>query len=110
MKLILVRHGETAWNAAKRYQGTKNPGLNDTGRRQAKAVAEELKDEKIDAIYCSPMNRARETLAEIIKSHKEVEPVFLDKLVELNYGGFEGLTKQEIEAKFGHYLDERVKK
>ena len=110
MKLILVRHGETPWNAQKRYQGTKNPGLNDRGRRQAKATALELKGEQIDAIYCSPMRRARETLDEIIKFHAEVEPVFLDALVELNYGGFEGLTKYEIEEKFGDYLDERVKK
>ena len=110
MKLILVRHGETAWNAQKRYQGTKNPGLNDKGRKQAKAVANELKHEKIDAIYCSPMRRARETLEEIIKFHPSIEPVFLDNLVELNYGGFEGLTKQEIAEKFGDYLHERVKK
>jgi len=107
MKLILVRHGETAWNAAKRYQGTKNPGLNDKGKSQARAVAGELKDEKIDAIYCSPQRRARETLEEIIKFHPHIEPVFLDNLAEINYGGFEGLTRDETIEKYGNYMPER---
>ena len=110
MKLILVRHGETPWNAEKRYQGTKNPGLNERGRNQAKAIAEELRDEKIDAIYCSSMNRARETLEKILKFHPHIKPTFLDGLVEINYGIFEGMTRDEILAKHGDLIYQRSKK
>ena len=63
--LLLVRHGETDWNAEGRLQGQTDRPLNDFGRRQARALADGLAGERLEAIYASDLARARET-AEIL--------------------------------------------
>ena len=63
--LLLVRHGETDWNAEGRLQGHTDRPLSDFGRRQAHELAEELDGEELEAIYSSDLARARET-AEIV--------------------------------------------
>ena len=79
MRLILVRHGATDWNQQRRIQGLSNLGLNETGRGQAEALAQSLKDVKVDAIYTSPLRRAQETARAIGRFH-QVEVVALDGL------------------------------
>jgi len=92
--LLLVRHGETDWNAERRWQGHADVPLNDRGRAQAHALAEELADERIDAIYTSDLSRARET-AEIVAARIGV-PVAVDAdLREIDVGPLEGLTTEE---------------
>ena len=95
MRLILVRHGATDWNLQRRVQGLSNLGLNETGRRQAEALAQSLKDVKVDAIYTSPLRRAQET-ARAISSFHQVEVVTLDGLKELDVGEVDGLTYEEM--------------
>jgi broad specificity phosphatase PhoE len=96
--LLLVRHGETAWNAEHRWQGHADVPLNARGREQALALADQLAtDGRVDAIYTSDLSRARDT-AEIVGARLRV-PVFADRdLREIDVGPFEGLTAEETKA------------
>ncbi|HEV7133000.1 MAG TPA: histidine phosphatase family protein [Gaiellaceae bacterium] len=92
--LLLVRHGETDWNAEGRLQGHTDRPLNDFGRRQAAALAERLAGDPIDAIYASDLSRARET-AEILGARLGLPVVLEPGLRERNWGTWEGLTGSE---------------
>jgi broad specificity phosphatase PhoE len=92
--LLLVRHGETDWNADGRLQGQTDRVLSDFGRRQAQELAGELAGEEIDAIYASDLARARQT-AEIVAERVGL-PVLLDAdLREKDWGTWEGLSAVE---------------
>jgi broad specificity phosphatase PhoE len=92
--LLLVRHGETDWNAAGRLQGQTDRPLSEFGRGQARKLAGELVGEELEAIYSSDLSRARET-AEIIGERLGL-PVVLDPdLREKDWGTWEGLTSAE---------------
>jgi probable phosphoglycerate mutase len=92
--LLLVRHGETDWNADGRLQGQTDRPLSEYGRRQARQLADELADEDFEAIYASDLSRARET-AEIVGERLGL-PVALDPdLREKDWGTWEGLTPVE---------------
>src|SRR6476661_3313571 len=92
--LLLVRHGETDWNADGRLQGQTDRPLSDFGRRQALQLAEELAEEELEAIYSSDLARARET-AEIVAERFGL-PVVLDPdLREKDWGTWEGLNAVE---------------
>jgi broad specificity phosphatase PhoE len=93
-RLLLVRHGETDWNADGRLQGQTDRPLSDFGRSQAHQLADELAKEKLEAIYSSDLARARET-AEIVGERVGL-PVSLDPdLREKDWGTWEGLTAVE---------------
>jgi broad specificity phosphatase PhoE len=92
--LLLVRHGETDWNAEGRLQGHTDRPLNEFGRRQAKELAEQLAGEGADAIYASDLARAKET-AEIVGSRLGLPVVIDADLREKNWGTWEGLTGDE---------------
>jgi 2,3-bisphosphoglycerate-dependent phosphoglycerate mutase len=92
--LLLVRHGETDWNAEGRLQGHTDRPLSDFGRRQAHELAEELDDEELEAIYSSDLARARET-AEIVGRKLGLPTVLDPDLREKDWGTWEGLTAAE---------------
>src|SRR6267378_7656359 len=96
--LLLVRHGETDWNRDGRWQGGSDTSLNDLGRGQAQALAQEL-DGGIGLVYSSDLSRARET-AEIIAASLGLEIRFDPRLRERGFGSWEGLTTSEIEERF----------
>ena len=104
MRIVLVRHGETEWNKLGRIQGISDLGLNETGRRQAKALAQALKNEMVEAIYTSPLKRARDT-AYAIARHHQVEVVILFGLRELDAGEVDGLTYEEMRIQYGDFLE-----
>ncbi|MCC6446406.1 MAG: histidine phosphatase family protein [Armatimonadetes bacterium] len=96
MRLILIRHGETDWNARNRFQGQTDIPLNTTGRRQARVTGRRLRHEPVGAVYTSDLTRALETAHLIAASHVlEVRPS--PALRERSFGAWEGLTMQEIE-------------
>ena len=93
-KIILVRHGQTAWTSENRIQGWLDIKLNEKGLRQAKKIAKELKRKKIDAIYSSELSRAYETASIIARSHK-LKVKRDTNLNELNQGKWQGLLVKE---------------
>lgn len=102
-RLILVRHGLTNWNHEFRYQGHTDIELNPEGVKQAHALKERIKDEKITAIYSSDLKRAMETARIIAEPHKiEVIPNPLFK--EINFGVWEGRTYQELQKEYPQQL------
>ena len=99
MRLILVRHGQTEWNAGGRYQGQSNVALSDTGRKQARFLAERFPVRQLDAIYTSDLDRAKET-AECVGKRLGLT-VYQEKAFrELSFGDWEGLTYQEISSRW----------
>jgi len=96
--LLLVRHGETAWNAEHRIQGHLDIPLSTTGIQQAARLAEHLATEPIEAIYSSELVRARLT-AEPVSARSGVAITVESRLRERSFGIFEGLTLDEIAAR-----------
>ena len=96
--VLLVRHGETDWNRARRIQGQSDPPLNERGREQARALAERLAGTQLDAVYASDLGRARET-AEILAARLELPVVVDPQLRELDFGSWEGYTVEELNAR-----------
>ena len=93
--ILLIRHGETAWNRMRRMQGHIDIGLNDEGQRQARSLARALQSERPAAIYASDLQRARDTAQAVADMHQL--PVHIDSaLRERCYGAFEGLMYDEI--------------
>ena len=96
--LLLARHGETDWNRDHRWQGHTGPPLNETGRRQAAELAAQIRS--IDAVYSSDTERAYETAVILAEPHGlRVETD--ERLREVNFGLWEGLTRAEINERFG---------
>jgi broad specificity phosphatase PhoE len=97
--LTVVRHGETAWNRERRYQGGTDTPLSETGRAQAEAAARALAGEPLAAVWASPLQRARDTAQAIAQPHGltvETSPAFS----EMGFGVWEGLTGDEVRARF----------
>ncbi|MGQ4810031.1 Phosphoserine phosphatase 1 [Candidatus Entotheonellaceae bacterium PAL068K] len=95
-RLLLVRHGETAWNAEGRFQGQTEMPLSPRGQRQAAALARMMAAETVQALYASDLSRAWETarrLATSLGCRVQPEP----RLREMAFGRWEGLTFAEVQ-------------
>lgn len=104
-RMLLVRHGQSEWNAAGRWQGQADPPLSDLGRDQAFQAARRLGT--VDLIACSDLQRAADT-AMILSEMLGVGPVVVDpRLRERDAGAYSGLTRAEIDEQFPGYLEER---
>jgi broad specificity phosphatase PhoE len=97
--ILLARHGETDWNAERRVQGHTDRPLNDAGIAQARALADELADERIDAVYASDLARALDT-ARVVAESRGLSVVPVQELRERNFGTWEGLLDEEILDRF----------
>ena len=101
-RVLLVRHGQSEWNAAGRWQGQADPPLTDTGRQQARAASRSIG--AVDAVFASDLQRAAETAA-IVSGELGVGPVVLDPdLRERDAGEWSGMTRAEIEERYPGYL------
>jgi len=98
-KLILVRHGQSLGNAQRFFQGQMDTPLTDLGREQARALAKRLKGYGISAIYTSDLSRAFET-AKIVGEEIGIEPIPDRRLREIDLGGWSGLTRDEVIARY----------
>lgn len=94
-RLILIRHGETEWNVAARYQGQKDSPLTATGQAQAEALAERLATHPFQHLYSSDLGRARAT-AEFIAARTGHPIQTRAGLRERSFGIFEGSTQAEV--------------
>ena len=102
-KLLIVRHGQSEWNALGRWQGQADPPLTDVGENQAKKATKKLG--LFDSIVSSPLQRAKNT-ASIISEITGVGPVTTEiGLIERDAGPWEGLTRIEIEKGWPGFLD-----
>ena len=95
--LLLIRHGETTWNAENRVQGQSDSPLSEVGIAQARALADRLKDEPIAAAYSSDLSRAFET-AKIIAEPHGLGVIASHTLREADYGEWTGRTMDEVRA------------
>jgi alpha-ribazole phosphatase len=98
-KVLLLRHGATEWNTAKRAQGHADIALNDEGRAQVAHAVKELAGVHIDAVYSSDLIRARDTAA-AVAAHHGVKVVTDPDFREIDQGEWEGLTVFEIQRKW----------
>ncbi len=103
-RLLLVRHGQSEWNAAGRWQGQADPPLSALGRMQAEEAAGALPEE-IEAVVASDLRRALDT-ATIMGARLGLGPVTRDRRWrERDVGHFTGLTRAEIEQRWPGLLD-----
>ncbi len=100
MDIYLVRHGETESNRERRYLGWTESPLSTLGLRQAERTAYFLAGERINALYCSDLNRAFHT-ARVIGKSCALQPEPCSLLREIHFGQWEGLTFDEIEKAWG---------
>lgn len=104
--IYLIRHGETDWNREHRFQGKTDIPLNQLGREQAEQLVPKISMLSIDSVYSSPLLRAHETAMIAVKDLKI--PIQKDeRLMETNVGEAEGMTFDELQAKFGENGIER---
>jgi broad specificity phosphatase PhoE len=91
--IYIIRHGQTELNIGNALQGRSDHPLNETGIRQAQEAAGRLRGVAFDAVYSSPLIRAIRT-AEIIAP--DIEPVIDERLIEMEYGPYEGKSLREL--------------
>ena len=103
-RLILVRHGQSVWNASNRFTGWTDVDLSEQGVQEAEDAGRQLSDIRIDVVHTSDLVRAQRT-AEIIMRHNETSenvPTKYDwRLNERHYGALQGLNKAETAEKHG---------
>ena len=102
--VILVRHAQTSWNQSRRIQGGDNDTLLDeTGERQCRSLAERLKEEKIDAVYSSPLSRALATARRVARD-RGVEVIEEPAFREMSCGALEGRQIADIGSRLQRLL------
>ncbi len=98
-RLILIRHGETAWNVEGRYQGQADPPLNERGVQQAHELVAELRSVAPGVLYSSPLRRAWQT-AKILAKALQIPLNAEERLMEIHQGEWQGILRREIETRF----------
>jgi broad specificity phosphatase PhoE len=104
-EIILVRHGETEWNAEEIFRGRADIALNEKGVVQAKLLGDYLKGSRLEAVYSSPLQRAVHTAEKIVEPHSldvKLEPA----LIDIDYGEWQGVPLIEVKK---IYMDLYIK-
>ncbi len=101
VQLVFVRHGEVEERYHQVFGGSKiDMALSARGQRQAEAVCQWFGQERIDAVFASPMQRVRQTMDPLLKS-RGLQPVVMDDLREVDFGDWTGLRWPEVKEMFG---------
>src|SRR3954470_14964460 len=98
VRFLLVRHGESTYNAEGRIQGQQDAPLSERGRAQAERIAERVRGDAFDACFASDLSRAADTARAIMRYHSETPFEYTTLLREIRFGVFEGKIAPEIEA------------
>ena len=108
--IYITRHGQTNWNVQKKVMGRCDEPLNETGINQAHETKEKLKDIDIDLIICSPLKRAKMT-AEIINENRNIPIIYDNRIIERDFGEFEGLETKDFDfhGYWNYYKNEKYK-
>jgi len=99
LRLFVVRHGATEWSGGRRFAGGRDIPLSENGRRQCEAVARALAESQAAAVWASPLERARVS-AEILAKPHRLEVRLDEAFREMGFGQWEGLTREEVAARF----------
>ena len=99
LEILLIRHGETAWNTADIFRGRVPIGLSEDGLKQAEKLAQYLNQKKINAVFCSPLKRALETAESVARLHQlSAQPV--EGLTDLDFGKWEGQSLEIVKTQY----------
>lgn len=99
-RLLLIRHGATELSAEDRFAGATDVALSEEGRRQARGLGDRLSKLPLVAVYASPMQRTRDT-AKLATAEHAFDVQVEEGLREIHHGRWEGLTRKEVEHRFG---------
>ncbi len=108
MNWIIVRHAESNWNKKGIFQGQKNPKLSSNGLIQASKIHFGLKGIPVDYIYSSDLERAKKT-AQILNSKLNVPIEITENIREIGFGQWEGLKRNEVQAKYPHEFNQWIR-
>jgi broad specificity phosphatase PhoE len=104
-RVFMVRHGATVLSAEDRFAGVTDVELSEEGREQTRRLAERLSQEKISAVYASPLGRTVET-ARILAAPHDLEVQTRDGFREISHGHWEGMTRRDVEKQFPEEIAE----
>jgi broad specificity phosphatase PhoE len=99
-RLYLIRHGATTLSAEDRFAGSIDVDISDEGRRQVERLSARLADDRLAAVYCSPLRRCVDTATTVARPHA-LTPIVREELREIAHGRWEGLRRGEVEQRFG---------
>jgi broad specificity phosphatase PhoE len=102
---MLIRHGDTDWNVEEIFRGRADVELNKIGVKQAELLAKHLTDERIVAIYSSPLKRALKTAETIAKPHS-IDATIAPELIDFDYGEWQSLSHDTVKEKYRVLYDE----
>lgn len=105
IRLYLIRHGETDWNTVRRFQGWTDIELNEKGLRQAELLGKRFENIPVDEVYASPLKRAVKTALPVAKA-AGVELKTCEHFKEINFGAWEGKTRDELVEEYGELFNE----
>lgn len=102
LKIYLFRHGQSYYNRDHRFTGWKDSKLTPLGKKQAKIIANKLKNKKIGLAYQTRLSRSKDTLKYVLKYHPECKKIIKDdRMIERSYGKLQGLRHSTIINKEG---------
>jgi broad specificity phosphatase PhoE len=104
-KLILARHGQTAWNVEKVFRGRADVDLDEVGIKQAELLGKYLSNWELEAIYSSPLRRALDT-ANMVARYQQVAVRITEDLIDFDYGEWQSLPEQEVKRLYPALFNE----